>query len=74
MVLLLRAGPSRVYTISQINYIIDRLVWLYDNRELIGGLHFETEGPHQFYDALESNSDWPEKLAAKFREDFGESL
>lgn len=68
------AVPRRVYTVSQINYMVDRLTWLYDNRDLIGGIHFETEGPHQFYDALESNSDWPEKLAAKFREDFGESL
>lgn len=68
------AVPRRVYTISQLNYLIDRLIWLRDNKDLIGGLHFETEGPHQFYDALESNSDWPEKLAAKFRADFGESL
>lgn len=68
------AVPRRVYTISQMNYLIDRICWLYDNRELIGGLKFETEGPHQFYDALNSIGDWPEKLAAKFREDFGESL
>lgn len=68
------AVPRRVYTISQMNYLIDRLTWLYANRDLIGGLHFETKGPHQFYDGLVANSDWPEKLAAKFREDFGDSL
>lgn len=68
------AVPRRVYTVSQMNYLIDRICWLYDNRELIGGLHFETEGPHNFYDALDSNSDWPERLAEKFRADFGESL
>lgn len=68
------AVPRRVYTVSQMNYLIDRICWLYDNRELIGGLRFETEGPHNFYDALNSIGDWPERLAAKFREDFGESL
>lgn len=68
------AVPRRVYTISQMNYLIDRICWLYENRELIGGLHFATNGPHNFYDELESNSDWPEKLAEKFRADFGESL
>ncbi|MBQ7060290.1 MAG: tryptophanase [Clostridia bacterium] len=68
------AVPRRVYTVSQINYLVDRLCWLRDNKDLIGGLHFETKGPHQFYDALTADSDWPEKLAAKFREDFGDSL
>lgn len=68
------AVPRRVYTISQMNYLIDRICWLYDNRELIGGLEFETEGPHQFYAPLNAIGDWPERLAAKFREDFGESL
>ena len=68
------AVPRRVYTISQMNYLIDRICWLYDNRDLIGGLEFETEGPHQFYAPLNAIGDWPEKLAAKFREDFGESL
>lgn len=68
------AVPRRVYTVSQMNYLIDRLCWLYDNRELIGGIKFETPAPHNFYDALNSVSDWPERLAAKFREDFGESL
>lgn len=68
------AVPRRVYTISQMNYLIDRLCWLYANRELIGGLKFETAGMHNFYDALNPVSDWPEKLAAKFREDFSDSL
>ena len=68
------AVPRRVYTISQMNYLIDRICWLYDNRDLIGGLEFETEGPHQFYAPLNAIGDWPERLAAKFREDFGESL
>lgn len=68
------AVPRRVYTVSQLNYLIDRVCWLYDNRELIEGLKFNTKGPHNFYDALEPVSDWPERLAAKFRKDFGDSL
>lgn len=68
------AVPRRVYSISQINYLIDRVCWLYDNRELIGGLKYETPGMHMFYSRMSPVSDWPEKLAAKFKEDFGESL
>lgn len=68
------AVPRRVYTVSQMNYLIDRICWLYDNRELIGGLEFETTGTHQFYDPLNAIGDWPEKLAAKFRADFADSL
>ena len=34
--LLRLAVPRRVFTLSQINYVIDRLEWLYDNRRLIG--------------------------------------
>lgn len=33
--LLRLAVPRRVFTLSQINYVIDRLEWLYDNRRLI---------------------------------------
>ena len=50
------------------------IISMSDSLELIGGLKFETEGPHNFYDKLNSVSDWPEKLAAKFRMDFGDSL
>ncbi|EKC67263.1 tyrosine phenol-lyase, partial [human gut metagenome] len=32
------ACPRRVFTLSQIKYVIDRLEWLYENRHLIGGL------------------------------------
>ncbi len=68
------AMPRRVYTISQINYLIDRLSWLYENRDLIGGLYFEEGAPRNFYDRLNSIGDWPERLVKKFRIDFGESL
>ena len=70
------AVPRRVFTLSQIKYVEDRMTWLYENRELIGGLKFVYEPPvlRFFMGGLEPVSDWPEKLMAKFKEDFGESL
>ena len=76
MELLRLAVPRRVFTLSQIMYVIDRLTWLKDNRELVGGLKFDYEPPvlRFFMGRLSPVSDWPEKLMAKFREDFGDSL
>jgi tryptophanase len=70
------AVPRRVFTLSQIMYVIDRLRWLHENRHLIGGLRFVYEPPvlRFFMGGLEPVSDWTEKLLAKFREDFGDSL
>lgn len=74
--LLRLAVPRRVYTLSQINYAIDRVKWLYDNRKLIGGLRFVEEPAvlRFFFGRLAPTSDWQEKLAAKYRADFGDSL
>jgi tryptophanase len=76
MELLRLAMPRRVFTLSQVKYVEDRLNWLYDNRELIGGLRFVYEPPvlRFFMGGLEPTSDWPQKLMAKFKADFGESL
>ncbi|MDR2882732.1 MAG: tryptophanase, partial [Alistipes sp.] len=41
--LLRLAVPRRVFTLSQMNYILDRLEWLHDNRKLIGGLKWVYE-------------------------------
>ncbi len=70
------AMPRRVFTLSQVNYAIDRLDWLYQNRRLIGGLTFveEPEILRFFFGRLAPLTDWPSKLVAKFREDFGDSL
>ena len=70
------ALPRRVFTLSQIHFIADRIAWLYDNRHLIGGLEF-TEEPSVmrfFIGRLKAKGDWQEKLVAKFKEDFGDSL
>ena len=74
--LLRLAVPRRVFTLSQIKYAIDRMVWLNENRELIGGLKFVYEPPvlRFFMGGLEPVDDWPEKLMFKFRRDFGNSL
>ncbi|MBQ8292464.1 MAG: tryptophanase [Bacilli bacterium] len=70
------ALPRRVFTLSQVRFIADRLAWLYENRELIGGLRFVEEPSVMrfFIGRLEPTSDWQEKLVAKFKEDFGDSL
>lgn len=74
--LLRLAVPRRVFTLSQIKYVIDRMEWLYENRHLIGGLKFNYEPPvlRFFMGGLEPTSDWPSKLMDKFRKDFGDSL
>jgi tyrosine phenol-lyase len=70
------AFPRRVFTLSQVEYLIDRLNWLYKNRDLVGGLKFVEEPPvlRFFTGRLAPVSPWPEKLLAKFRADFGDSL
>ena len=76
MELLRLAVPRRVFTLSQIKYVIDRVEWLYDNRELVGGLEFYDEPKvlRFFFGRLRPTSDWQDKLVAKFRKDFGDSL
>ena len=74
MELLRMAVPKRVFTLSHIRYAADRLAWLYENRNLIGGLRFVEEPKvlRFFFGRLEPIGDWPDKLAAKFAADFGE--
>ena len=67
------AFPRRVFTLSQTEYVIDRVKWLYDHREMIGGLRFvhEPKTLRFFTGKLEATSDWPEKLVAEYIKDFG---
>jgi tryptophanase len=76
MELLRLAVPRRVFTLSQIKYVADRMTWLYENRHLIGGLKFVYEPPvlRFFMGGLEPVSDWTQQLIAKFKKDFGDSL
>lgn len=76
MELLRLAFPRRVFTLSQTKFLIDRLNWLYQNRELVGGLKFVEEPKvlRFFMGRLDATSNWPEKLVEKFKKDFGDSL
>jgi tyrosine phenol-lyase len=76
MELLRLAFPRRVFTLSQTMFVIDRVNWLFKNRDLVGGLKFvEEPAVLRFFNGrLAPTSDWPQKLVAKFKEDFGNSL
>ena len=66
------AFPRRVFTLSQTEYVIDRVKWLYDHRHLIGGLRFvhEPKSLRFFTGRLEPIGDWPERLVAEYKKDF----
>ena len=70
------AMPRRVFTLSQVKYVADRLQWLHRHRELVGGLKFEYEPKvlRFFLGRLVPTTAWPEKLVARFKKDFGDSL
>jgi tyrosine phenol-lyase len=67
------ALPRRVYTMSHIEYVVDRLTWLYKNRQLIGGLRFVQEPKvlRFFFGRLEALNDWSAKLVQAFKSEFG---
>ncbi len=68
------ALPRRVFTLSQTEYVIDRVKWVYDHRDMIGGLEFVHEPAtlRFFTGILKPVSDWPEKLVAAYKAEFGE--
>ena len=67
------AVPRRVYTMSHIEYAVDRITWLYRHRELVGGLKFIEEPPvlRFFFGRLAPVGDWPQRLAEAFVAEFG---
>ena len=66
------AFPRRVFTLSQTEYVIDRVKWLYDHRHMIGGLRFvhEPKSLRFFTGRLEPVGDWPERLVEAYKADF----
>lgn len=74
--LLRLAFPRRVFTLSQTKFVIDRVKWLYENRDLVGGLEWVEEPPllRFFMGRLKPVGNWVDKLVAKFKADFGDSL
>jgi tryptophanase len=73
MELLRLAVPRRVYTMSHFYYVADRLRWLLDHRELVGGLVFYEEPPvlRFFAGKMKPIGNWGVKLAEAFEVDFG---
>jgi tyrosine phenol-lyase len=69
------AVPRRVYTMSHLEYVVDRLKWLYQHRDKIKGLKFVEEPPvlRFFFGMLEPLDNWGAKLAEAFKKDFGTS-
>jgi tryptophanase len=67
------AVPRRVYTMSHVEYSVDRIKWLYDHRHLIGGLQFTEEPPvlRFFLGKLKAIDNWSARLVEAFRADFG---
>jgi tryptophanase len=67
------AVPRRVYTMSHVEYAVDRVKWLYHHRDLIGGLKFTYEPPvlRFFLGKLEPKDNWGAKLVQAFQADFG---
>lgn len=76
MELLRLALPRRVFTLSQVKYAVDRVVWLHQNAHLVGGLGFieEPKNLRFFFGRLRATSSWQEDLHAAFVRDFGDSL
>ena len=70
------AVPKRVFSLSHLKFVADRINWLYKNRELIGGLEWVEEPKvlRFFLGKLKPINDWQERLVKKFKEDFGDSL
>ena len=70
------AIPKRVFTLSQLKFVADRLTWLYENRRLIGGLEFEEEPDtlRFFLGKLKPMGGWQRTLADKFLRDMPSGL
>ena len=67
------ALPRRVYTVSHIEYGIDRIKWLYAHRNLVKGLKFVSEPPvlRFFLGKLKALDNWGEDLAKGFKKEIG---
>lgn len=68
------ALPRRVYSISHIEYAVDRINWLYKHRDLVKGLKFVFEPPVlRFFDGrLEAIDNWGKDLCDAFKKEVGD--
>jgi tyrosine phenol-lyase len=69
------AVPRRTYTMSHIEYVVDRIKWLHQHRDKVKGLRFVEEPPvlRFFFGRLEPLDNWGAKLAETFKKEFGPS-
>jgi tryptophanase len=67
------AVPRRVYSVSHIEYAIDRIEWLYKHRSLVKGLRFVSEPPvlRFFFGKLEALDGWGLNLKEAFKREIG---
>jgi len=68
------ALPRRVYTMSHIEYAVDRLKWLFEHRELVRGLTWISEPPvlRFFFGRLAPIGQWDVQLRKAFCTEFGD--
>lgn len=68
------AVPRRVYTVSHIEYAVDRISWLYQHRDLIKGLKFVQEPPvlRFFFGRLTALDNWGKALGDTFKRELGD--
>jgi tryptophanase len=67
------ALPRRVYSVSHMEYAVDRINWLYKHRDLIKGLKFVFEPPvlRFFIGKLEAIDNWGRDLADAYKKEVG---
>jgi tryptophanase len=67
------AVPRRTYTMAQVEYVVDRIIWLYKHKDMVGGLKFIEEPPvlRFFFGKLEALNNWDLKLAEVFKKEIG---
>jgi tryptophanase len=70
------AVPKRVFTLSHMKFVADRIGWLYENRALIGGLEFshEPETLRFFFGELRPIGNWLDRLVDKFMTDMSSGI
>jgi tryptophanase len=68
------ALPRRVYSVSHIEYAIDRIKWLYGHRKLVKGLKFVSEPPvlRFFLGKLCALDNWGKDLTETFKKEMGQ--
>jgi len=69
------ALPRRVYTVSHIEYAVDRINWLYNHRDLIKGLKFVFEPAvlRFFTGKLKAIDNWGRDLAEACKKELGDN-